>query len=577
MGNYEYILSLNDKMSAALKKAGVEGGRTYDGLAKGQKKLNLLSMNFLKTVGKLIVAYGGLQIGKKIFEASSYIQSARVEFGTLLKDVEKGSQMIADIQVFATKTPMAKNDLLDASRLMLSFGVAADKVIPSLSMIGDVSAGNAQKFQSLALAFGKVQSRGRLTGMELQQMILAGFNPLQIMSDKTGKSINQLTKEMSKGQITAAMLTDAFETATSEGGMFHNMMEKQSQTIAGKYSTMKDYVVDAFIKIGDKATPVIVGILNLMTWGAKNIIPAMKAIAQPFIWVFDQIKKGNPFVIGFAAALALVTATIITQTAVMGAYKIMLWTIAGIKKLWLTKQLALNAALWANPIGLIIAGIIALIAVITYVVWKTEGWGTAWKHTVKGAQLSFKAFVGAIKVYYGTMIHGLIIGVNQVMLAFLRVKQAAGIGNSEKNQAQIAAIQGRIERHKSAVTGNIRQTAADALAAAAEFKAAGSSLSWNKEKNLGDLTARLRKKVGMDAGGMGMSAGLEMDPEMEETAKTITAGGSRPTTINITLDNLVETLTVNATGIREGVDEMERLVQEAFLRVLNSANGITNA
>lgn len=56
--------------------------------------------------------------------------------------------------------------------------------------------GNASRFQLLSLAFSQMSATGRLMGQDLNQMINAGFNPLQEISKKTGKSIGELKEAM---------------------------------------------------------------------------------------------------------------------------------------------------------------------------------------------------------------------------------------------------------------------------------------------------------------------------------------------------------------------------------------------
>ena len=77
--------------------------------------------------------------------------------------------------------------------------------MPMLRAIGDISMGDTQKLQSLTLAFAQMSSTGKLMGQDLLQMINAGFNPLSVISEKTGKSIGVLKDEMSKGAISAKM------------------------------------------------------------------------------------------------------------------------------------------------------------------------------------------------------------------------------------------------------------------------------------------------------------------------------------------------------------------------------------
>ena len=114
--------------------------------------------------------------------------------------------------------------------------------MPDLKMLGDISLGNKEKFNSLALVFGQVKSQGRLMGQDLMQMINAGFNPLMVISEKTGESMESLKDKMSKGQITYEMVADAMRTATSAGGQFYNAMDNQSKTLQGQFSTLKDSV-----------------------------------------------------------------------------------------------------------------------------------------------------------------------------------------------------------------------------------------------------------------------------------------------------------------------------------------------
>ena len=159
---------------------------------------------------------------------------------TLLGDADKANKLLADIKATAATTPFTLEGLADASRTLLSFGVSAEKIIPTMRMLGDVSGGNSEKLKSLTLAYAQVQSTGRLMGQDLLQMINQGFNPLQIISEKTGKSMAQLKKEMEQGAISSRDVAEAFKIATSEGGRFFKSMETQSQTLAGRISTLQD-------------------------------------------------------------------------------------------------------------------------------------------------------------------------------------------------------------------------------------------------------------------------------------------------------------------------------------------------
>lgn len=184
---------------------------------------------------------------QKAFDA----EYALANFKTMLGTIDVAKQHVADLKAFAASTPLTFGDLSQASKTLLAFGADVQTVMPSLKMLGDISLGNAEKFQSLALAFGKVQSEGKLSGVTLKQMIVAGFNPLQEIAAKTGASMDDLKKQMEEGRISFDLVQAAMKSATSEGGRFNNAMKDASQTGAGLVSTLKDNWTAAVTKFGE--------------------------------------------------------------------------------------------------------------------------------------------------------------------------------------------------------------------------------------------------------------------------------------------------------------------------------------
>ena len=130
--------------------------------------------------------------------------------------------------------------------------------------------GNAERFNSLALAFAQMSATGRLMGQELLQMVNAGFNPLKTMSETTGKSMETLKDEMSKGAISADMVAKAFEDATAKGGKFNGMLEKQSKGIKGSISNLEGAIQDALNDMGEKGQGIITEGISLATTAVQN-------------------------------------------------------------------------------------------------------------------------------------------------------------------------------------------------------------------------------------------------------------------------------------------------------------------
>lgn len=227
-------LSSTDKELQRITESSQTANKGLSGLFKG-------AMQF---AGGLAI-WDGIKNGVKNtigagIEFNSTMEQSQIAFSTLLGSAEKAKDLMGQLTQFAAATPFETADLTKASQTLLAFGINGDKVMPTLKMLGDVSQGNKERFDSLTLAFAQIQSAGKLQGQDLLQLINAGFNPLQVISEKTGKSMAELKDEMSKGAISADMVTQAFRDATSEGGRFNNAMQNQGKSFEGQISTLKD-------------------------------------------------------------------------------------------------------------------------------------------------------------------------------------------------------------------------------------------------------------------------------------------------------------------------------------------------
>ncbi|MEQ8154995.1 MAG: tape measure protein [Clostridiaceae bacterium] len=229
---------------------------------------------------------------------NSNMEQSSAAFTTLLGDASKAKNMIADLSNFAASTPFEMSDLNKASQTLLGFGIDSQKVMPYMKMLGDVSMGNKDKFQSLTLAFSQIQSAGKMTGQDLMQLINGGFNPLQVMSQQTGLSMAQLKDKMEKGAISADMVTSAFQSATSEGGLFYGAMDKQSKTFEGQMSTLQDtlnqifggLLKDVFNNLSTNLLPRIIGGLGEFQTALSNGANVGVALREAIKGIFgDEI------------------------------------------------------------------------------------------------------------------------------------------------------------------------------------------------------------------------------------------------------------------------------------------------
>ena len=344
--------------------------------------------------GNLATLGGGLLTGfgiKNLISSGAELEQTRVAFSTLLGSAEQGNKMIDMINNMANRTPFMNKQLFDAGKLLLNFGITQDRVLPTLRMLGDVSGGNADRFNSLSLAFGQMMSAGRLMGQYLLQFINAGFNPLQELSKMTGKSMAELKEDMAAGAITSEMVVSAFQNATSEGGKFFKMMEKQSQTLGGKWST---FVGKLQLKFAQFSEGTLKGSLTkVVDWGiglVDRLDPFLNLLSRGFARAIGWISGFISFIRNNWDWLSVLTVGILGIVTAIKA-----WSIA---------QAALNLVMSINPVGLIIGAVLGLAAAFVYVYNRSERfrmvlgglWG-ALKWISEGIGRVFTDPIGAIK------------------------------------------------------------------------------------------------------------------------------------------------------------------------------------
>ena len=249
----------------------------------------------VKAIGHAIagIAKGFGSAMKDGLDYNARMEQYTTSFTTMLGDQAKAQKLVNNLKLEAARTPFGMEDLAKATQTLMGFGMSAEESQVRLRQLGDISQGDAGKFESLTLAFAQMSSTGKLTGQDLNQMINAGFNPLEEISRKTGKSIGELKEEMAKGAISADMVADAFASATSEGGRFYGAMDAQSKTFSGQLATLKDGVDNLKGLLAGGLTTALAGTVMPMVNGwVDELTGAFETGGAPaFIDTLGQILK----------------------------------------------------------------------------------------------------------------------------------------------------------------------------------------------------------------------------------------------------------------------------------------------
>lgn len=205
---------------------------------------------------------------KNSFSLASTAESTKMTLEVLTGSAEKASRLFNDFRRLDAESPLSKTDYAKAAQTLIGYGYSTEYTTKALSNLGQVAVGNAEKFQSLVLAFGQVQANGRLMGGEVNQMVNAGFNPLQEIARTTGRSMIDLKKAMEAGAISAKMVEDAFASATEVGGRFYGMNEKLAGTASTQFSKLQADAESLSTQIGTNLLPAAKAFMAVMSSGS---------------------------------------------------------------------------------------------------------------------------------------------------------------------------------------------------------------------------------------------------------------------------------------------------------------------
>lgn len=188
--------------------------------------------------------------GKSALALAADNEQLGISFTTMLGDAGEAQKLIGSLQKFGAETPFETKDINPAARSLLAFGVAADQIVPTLRVLGDIAAGTNQPLGELAEIFGKAKVQGRLFQEDINQLTGRGIPVIQEFAKQFGVGTDEVRNLVEQGKIGFPQLQQALASLSGQGGQFAGLMQAQSQSLAGLWSTAKDNVTLALTEIG---------------------------------------------------------------------------------------------------------------------------------------------------------------------------------------------------------------------------------------------------------------------------------------------------------------------------------------
>ncbi len=230
-------------------------GRSTAGAAVSMNSLVMAAGQF---VGGLAIGDMLMQGARASVQLAMGMEQTKVAFTNFLGSAERANAYLEELRQFGEVTPFQFTDLTEAAQRLMGMGFAAEQVVPMLRSIGDAMAGmgrGAEDIQGVTLALGQMRLKGRLSAEEMLQLSERGIAAWRYVADGLKVSTAEAQKLAEKGLIPVDQAIQAILDGMSKD--FGGQMARQSETAAGRLSTLQDKIESLGLKIGDVLLPVV--------------------------------------------------------------------------------------------------------------------------------------------------------------------------------------------------------------------------------------------------------------------------------------------------------------------------------
>lgn len=241
------------------------GGNSIDGFFDKLKGLSL-------AIGGAFAVQGLSDFVSQVARVRGEFQQLEIAFTTMLGSRAEADELMRQISETAAKTPFDLQGVADGAKQLLSYGVASDEVIGTLTKLGDIASGLSIPLNDLVYLYGTTITQGRMFTQDLRQFQGRGIPIADELAKQFGVAKSEIGDLVSAGKVGAEEFRKAIDSMAK--GQFNNLMEEQSKSITGQISNLEDQVSQMFNEIGKSSEGVISSVLS----GAGVILEHYKEI-----------------------------------------------------------------------------------------------------------------------------------------------------------------------------------------------------------------------------------------------------------------------------------------------------------
>lgn len=301
--------------------------RQYREFSEETDKSTVAVDALMSSLKRTAAEIGGLaaikKFGTDVIDATGKMQQLQVALSTILQSKSKADALLAEVTEFARKTPFNLDDVANGAKQLLAYGSSAETVVDELSMLGDVASGLQIPLSSLIYLYGTLRVQGRAYWRDIQQFQGRGVNVVEEMAKNLGVTQDQIKKLVEEGKIGFKDVEKAFQSMTSEGGKFNNMLENAAGTWPQRIANLEDTLFTKLVDFGNKYKEVfefgigtaeelvehlddVISVIGglIAAYGTYRAALIVTAVAQKAVGFVDSIR----LIIAYRKQMTLATA-----------------------------------------------------------------------------------------------------------------------------------------------------------------------------------------------------------------------------------------------------------------------------
>ncbi|GIW60119.1 MAG: hypothetical protein KatS3mg087_1185 [Patescibacteria group bacterium] len=296
-GSYHQVSNATLSYASILNQSARRSAQFQAALSQVKSTLNSVALDATLAGTAMSVIFG--VTARQAINLAAASESMKVSFETMLGSAEEAQETLARLVDFSARTPFQLPEILQASRMLIQFGERGDEMMDTMVLLGNAAAATQTDFGTLALIFNQIRGVGKLLTQDFRQLATRGVISLQDIAKHFGVTTAKAQQMLSEGMISFEDVRDILRNLSAEGGRFANQMEKQSQTLSGLFSTLKDNINITLGKIGEEMGKIL-----------KPILSALIKVINFFNSAGSGIFVFIAAVIGVGAAMGIVLGSI---------------------------------------------------------------------------------------------------------------------------------------------------------------------------------------------------------------------------------------------------------------------------